>query len=56
VVVPVVAPLPRQRQTVLDLARRLTAPAFLGPTAALAAATAARSGGTAHSYANRDRR
>jgi MFS family permease len=45
VVVPVVAPLPKQRQTVLDLGRRLTAPAFLGPTAALAAATAALSVG-----------
>ncbi|MFI5895148.1 MFS transporter [Actinoplanes sp. NPDC051513] len=43
--VPVVPPLPRKRQTVLDLARRLTAPAFLGPTAALAAATAALSVG-----------
>jgi MFS family permease len=43
--VPVVAPLPRRRQTVLDLARRLTDPAFLGPTAALAAATAALSVG-----------
>ncbi|GLW31913.1 MFS transporter [Actinoplanes regularis] len=43
--VPVVAPLPKTRQTVLDLARRLTAPAFLGPTAALAAATAALSVG-----------
>ena len=43
--VPVVAPLPRRRQTVLDLAHRLTAPAFLGPTAALAAATAALSVG-----------
>jgi MFS family permease len=43
--VPVVPPLPKSRQTVLDLARRLTAPAFLGPTAALAAATAALSVG-----------
>ncbi len=43
--VPVVAPLPKTRQTVLDLARRLSAPAFLGPTAALAAATAALSVG-----------
>jgi MFS family permease len=43
--VPVVAPLPRTRQTVLDLVRRLAAPAFLGPTAALAAATAALSAG-----------
>ncbi|WP_433360966.1 MFS transporter [Actinoplanes sp. CA-142083] len=45
VAVPVVPPLPKKRQTVLDLARRLTAPAFLGPTAALAAATAALSVG-----------
>lgn len=43
--VPVVAPLPRTRQTVLDLARRLANPAFLGPTSALAAATAALSVG-----------
>lgn len=43
--VPVVPPLPKARQTVLDLARRLTHPAFLGPTAALAAATAALSVG-----------
>ncbi|UQU62457.1 MFS transporter [Couchioplanes caeruleus] len=43
--VPVVAPLPKTRQTVLDLARRLSAPAFLAPTAALAAATAALSVG-----------
>ena len=41
--VPVVPPLPKARQTVLDLARRLTHPAFLRPTAALAAATAALS-------------
>lgn len=40
-VVPVVPPLPRQRQTVLDLARRLAAPGFLRPTATLAGATAA---------------
>jgi MFS family permease len=39
--VPRVEPLPRQRQTVLDLARRLTHPDFLRPTAALAFATAA---------------
>jgi len=39
--VPHVAPLPKARQTVLDLARRLADPAFLGPTGALAAATAA---------------
>ena len=43
--VPVVAPLPKVRQTVLDLARRLAHPAFLRPTAALAAATAALSVG-----------
>lgn len=43
--VPVVPPLPKTRQTVLDLARRLTDPVFLGPTAALAAATAALSVG-----------
>ncbi|MFG2887512.1 MFS transporter [Streptomyces sp. NPDC048297] len=43
--VPVVPPLPRARQTVLDLARRLADPAFLAPTAALAAATAALSVG-----------
>ncbi|MFJ9779050.1 MFS transporter [Amycolatopsis sp. NPDC101161] len=41
VVVPAAPPLPRTRQTVLDLARRLTAPAFLRPTATLAATTAA---------------
>jgi MFS family permease len=43
--VPAVPPLPRARQTVLDLARRLTDPAFLRPTAALAGATAALSVG-----------
>lgn len=43
--VPPVAPLPRARQTVLDLARRLTDGAFLRPTTALAAATAALSVG-----------
>ena len=43
--VPAVAPLPRARQTVLDLARRVADPAFLRPTAALAAATAALSVG-----------
>ncbi|MEU7816854.1 MFS transporter, partial [Pseudonocardia sp. NPDC049154] len=32
---------PRQRQTVVDLARRLSAPAFLRPTSALAGTTAA---------------
>ncbi|MGV9243355.1 MFS transporter [Streptomyces sp. NPDC003710] len=43
--VPVAAPLPKARQTVLDLARRLVDPDFLAPTAALAAATAALSVG-----------
>ncbi|WP_189704566.1 MFS transporter [Streptomyces anandii] len=43
--VPAVPPLPRARQTMLDLARRLADPAFLAPTAALAAATAALSVG-----------
>ncbi|XVQ16139.1 MFS transporter [Spirillospora sp. CA-255316] len=43
--VPAVPPLPKTRQTVLDLARRLADPAFLVPTAALAAATAALSVG-----------
>ncbi|MXM64936.1 MFS transporter [Streptomyces sp. HUCO-GS316] len=45
VAVPVVPPLPKARQTVLDLARRLADPAFLAPTGALAAATAALSVG-----------
>ncbi len=45
VAVPVVPPLPRTRQTVLDLARRVTDPMFLRPTAALAGATAALSVG-----------
>ncbi|WP_438302698.1 MFS transporter [Streptomyces sp. HUAS TT11] len=45
VAVPVVPPLPKDRQTVLALVRRLTDPAFLAPTAALAAATAALSAG-----------
>ncbi|MGX1135393.1 MFS family permease [Streptomyces glaucescens] len=45
IAVPAVPPLPKQRQTVLDLARRLSDPVFLGPTAALAAATAALSVG-----------
>ncbi|WP_030665123.1 MFS transporter [Streptomyces cellulosae] len=43
--VPAVAPLPRSRQTVIDLARRLTSRSFLAPTAALAGATAALSVG-----------
>ncbi|CAM5612934.1 MFS transporter [Streptomyces griseorubiginosus] len=45
VAVPVVPPLPKARQTVLDLARRLADPVFLAPTAALAGATAALSVG-----------
>ncbi|WP_445284835.1 MFS transporter [Streptomyces sp. DSM 118148] len=45
VAVPVVAPLPKARQTLLDLARRLAEPAFLAPASALAAATAALSAG-----------
>lgn len=45
IAVPHVPPLPRARQTVVDLVRRLTDPAFLGPTGALAAATAALSVG-----------
>jgi MFS transporter, DHA1 family, tetracycline resistance protein len=44
-VVPCVPPLPRARQTVTDLARRLTSPGFVRPTLALAAATAALSVG-----------
>ncbi|MFD3656481.1 MFS transporter [Streptomyces sp. NPDC058620] len=43
--VPAVPPLPRKRQTVIDLARRLTSRSFLAPTAALAGATAALSVG-----------
>jgi MFS transporter, DHA1 family, tetracycline resistance protein len=43
--VPGVPPLPRARQTVTDLARRLTSPGFVRPTLALAAATAALSVG-----------
>ncbi|MCO1577302.1 MFS transporter [Crossiella sp. SN42] len=45
ITVPAVPPLPRQRQTVADLARRLTDRCFLAPVAALAAATAALSVG-----------
>nr|WP_166639864.1 MFS transporter [Amycolatopsis sp. SID8362] len=41
VVVPAAPPLPRARQTVFDLVRRLTAASFLRPTATLAATTAA---------------
>ncbi len=43
--VPVVPPLPRARQTVLDLGRRLSDPLFLRPTMSLAGATAALSVG-----------
>ncbi|MFC7657254.1 hypothetical protein ACFQV8_13515 [Pseudonocardia benzenivorans] len=43
--VPVLDPLPRRRQTVVDLVRRLGSPTFLRPTAALAAGTAALSVG-----------
>jgi MFS family permease len=45
IVVPAAAPLPRARQTVLDLARRLSSAGFLRPTATLAAATAALAAG-----------
>ncbi|MFF5084452.1 MFS transporter [Actinoplanes sp. NPDC000266] len=45
VTVPVVPPLPKARQTIVDLARRLADRAFLTPAAALAAATAALSVG-----------
>jgi hypothetical protein len=45
VAVPASPPLPKARQTLLGLARRLTQPAFLQPTVALAAATAALSVG-----------
>ncbi|WP_406630654.1 MFS transporter [Amycolatopsis sp. WGS_07] len=41
VVVPSPEPLPRERQTVLDLVRRLAEPGFLRPTAVLAGTTAA---------------
>ncbi|OZE84108.1 MFS transporter [Rhodococcus sp. 15-649-2-2] len=44
-VVPSVPPLPRTRQTLVDLARRLSEGVFLRPTIALAAATAALSVG-----------
>jgi MFS family permease len=40
-VVPVIPPLPRARQTVFDLARRVTQGPFLRPTVALAGSTAA---------------
>ncbi|OJY48735.1 MFS transporter [Pseudonocardia sp. 73-21] len=45
VAVPTLRALPRARQTVLDLVRRLTQPGFLRPTVALAATTAALSVG-----------
>lgn len=45
ITVPTVAPQPRRRQTVLDLARRLGSREFLGPVACLAGATAALSAG-----------
>ncbi|MFJ7948777.1 MFS transporter [Streptomyces sp. NPDC096354] len=45
IAVPAVPPLPKQRQTLADLARRLADRSFLAPTAALAAATAALSVG-----------
>ncbi|MFD1813892.1 MFS transporter [Rhodococcus gannanensis] len=45
VAVPSVPPLPKSRQTLLGLARRLGDRTFLGPTAALAASTAALSVG-----------
>lgn len=45
VAVPAVPTLPRRRQTVIDLGRRLTSRSFVVPTAALAAATAALSVG-----------
>jgi DHA1 family tetracycline resistance protein-like MFS transporter len=45
IVVPGVPPLPKTRQTVADLARRLSSAGFLRPTMALAAATGALSVG-----------
>jgi MFS transporter, DHA1 family, tetracycline resistance protein len=45
IAVPSASPLPRVRETLLGLARRLSQPAFLQPTVALAAATAALSVG-----------
>lgn len=41
VAVPTVEPLPKVRQTLLDLGRRITGPGFLRPTGTLAASTAA---------------
>lgn len=43
--VPRTAPVPKSRQTMVQLARRLSTPSFLGPTAALAGATGAFSAG-----------
>jgi MFS transporter, DHA1 family, tetracycline resistance protein len=43
--VPAAPPLPRSRQTLVGLARRLTQPSFLQPVVALAGATAALSAG-----------
>jgi MFS family permease len=48
VAVPAVPPLPRSRQTLLDLGRRLTDRTFLRPVAALAAGTAALSVGVGY--------
>jgi MFS transporter, DHA1 family, tetracycline resistance protein len=45
IAVPAAPPLPRARETLLGLARRLRQPSFLRPTVALAAATAALSVG-----------
>jgi MFS family permease len=45
VTVPAAAPQPRTRQTVLDLARRLSGRGFLAPTACLAGTTAALAAG-----------
>lgn len=42
-VVPAAAPLPKRRSTLADLVRRVSAPDFLAPTAALASATGALS-------------
>jgi DHA1 family tetracycline resistance protein-like MFS transporter len=41
VAVPTVEPLPKVRQTLLDVGRRITSPGFLRPTGTLAASTAA---------------
>ncbi|KAE8762251.1 MFS transporter [Georgenia thermotolerans] len=46
--VPRVAPVPRARQTVLDLARRVTTPDFLAPTLVLAATAGALSVGVGY--------